>query len=58
LGPKTHLRTGRHENKEKKMIFYFGFRILSPIQIQSIDIENPKNPKIDFPYCKGVTAHI
>jgi hypothetical protein len=36
---------GRHENKEK-LRFYFGLRILLPIQIQLLDIENPK---IDFP---------
>jgi hypothetical protein len=38
-------RTGRHQNKEK-LLFYFGLRILLPIQIQQLDIENPNNPKI------------
>jgi hypothetical protein len=32
---------GRHENKEKSL-FYFGPRTLLPIQIQLVDIENPK----------------
>jgi hypothetical protein len=42
LGPqKTHLRIGGHENKEKHL-FYFGLRILLPIQIQWLEIENPK----------------
>jgi hypothetical protein len=30
--------------------FYFGLRILLPSQIQWKENENPKNPKIDFPY--------
>jgi hypothetical protein len=34
-------RIGRHENK-KKHLFYFGFRILLPIQIQLLEIENLK----------------
>jgi hypothetical protein len=46
LGPKTHFREGRHENKEKRF-FYLGFRILLLIQIQLLEIENP-NKKIDF----------
>jgi hypothetical protein len=41
---KTHFRIGRHENKEKRL-FYFGLRILLPIQIQLLETENPKNPK-------------
>jgi hypothetical protein len=42
FGPqKTHYWAGRHESKEK-CIFYFGLRILLPIQIQLLDIENPK----------------
>jgi hypothetical protein len=50
FGPKkTRFQAGRHENKEKRL-FYFGLRILLPIQIQLLDIVNPKNPKIDFPY--------
>jgi hypothetical protein len=49
LGPKTHFRVGRHENKGKRQ-FYFGLRILLPIQIQLLDIESPKNPKIESPY--------
>jgi hypothetical protein len=44
LGPKTHFCKGRHENKEKH-IFYFGLRILSPIQIELLETENPKDPK-------------
>jgi hypothetical protein len=32
----------RHENKDKRSS-YFGHRILLPIQIQLLDIENPKN---------------
>jgi hypothetical protein len=47
---KTYFRTGRHKNKENRL-FYFGLRILLPIQLQLLDIENPKNPKIDAPYC-------
>jgi hypothetical protein len=46
--PKTHFRAERHENKEKHL-FYFGLGILLPIQIQFLDIQNPKNPKIDSP---------
>jgi hypothetical protein len=30
--------------------FYFGLRILLPIHIQLLEIENLKNPKIDTPY--------
>jgi hypothetical protein len=44
----TNFQTESHENKEKRL-FYFGLRILLPIKIQLLDIENPKNPKIDFP---------
>jgi hypothetical protein len=40
----THVRTGRHENKENHL-FYFDLRFLLPIWIQLLDIENPKNPK-------------
>jgi hypothetical protein len=47
---KTDFRKGRHENKEKRL-FYFGLRILLPIQIQLLEIENPKNPKVDSPKC-------
>jgi hypothetical protein len=43
-------RAGKHENTEK-LLYYFGLRILLPIQIQLLDIENPKHPKIDSPYC-------
>jgi hypothetical protein len=50
---KTHFRTGRHENKEKRLC-YFGLRIFLPIQLQLLAIENPKNPKIDFPVCAGL----
>jgi hypothetical protein len=38
---KTHFRAGRHENKEKRR-FYFGLRILLPIQIQLLEIEIQK----------------
>jgi hypothetical protein len=38
---KTHFRAGRHENKEKRL-FYFGLKILLPIQIQFLEIENQK----------------
>jgi hypothetical protein len=48
LGPKTHFRIGRHENNEKHL-FYGGLRILLPIKIQLLEIENPKNTKIDSP---------
>jgi hypothetical protein len=40
--------TGRHENIEKRLR-YFGLWIYLPTQIPLLDIENPKNPKIDFP---------
>jgi hypothetical protein len=40
LALKTHFRVDRHENKEESH-FYF----ILPIQIQLLDIENPKNPK-------------
>jgi hypothetical protein len=33
------------------MLDYFGLRIPFPIQSQFLDIENPKNPRIDSPYC-------
>jgi hypothetical protein len=33
----------------KKCLFYFGLTIFLPIQIQLLDIEDPKNPKIDSP---------
>jgi hypothetical protein len=49
LDPKTHFRERIHENKEKRLL-YFGVRIPLPIQIQLLDIENPKNLKIDAPY--------
>jgi hypothetical protein len=45
FGPQK--RTGRHANKEKRLL-HFG-RILLPIQIQLLATENPKNPKIDSP---------
>jgi hypothetical protein len=47
---KTHFRAERHENKENLPI-YFGVRILLTIQIQLLDIENPKYPKINSFYC-------
>jgi hypothetical protein len=50
LEQKTHIRPGRHEKKEKRRL-YFGLRIILSIQIQLFDIENPKDPKIDSPYC-------
>jgi hypothetical protein len=40
---------GRHENKENRSC-YFGLRIFLTIQIQLLEIESPKNPKIDSPY--------
>jgi hypothetical protein len=43
---KTRFREGRHENKEKRL-FYVGLKILLPIQIQLLEIENPKNSKTD-----------
>jgi hypothetical protein len=45
---KTHFRVGRHEHKEKRLL-YFGFRILFLIHIQMLDIENPENPKLTHP---------
>jgi hypothetical protein len=47
LGAKKHFRAGRHENKENPL-FYFGLRILVPIKIPLLDIENPKIPKIEW----------
>jgi hypothetical protein len=47
--PNTHFWAGRHQNKEKHL-FYFGLQMLLLIQIQLLDIENPKHPKIDSPY--------
>jgi hypothetical protein len=44
---------GQEDMKIKKNFFYFGFIILLPIQIQLLDIENPKYPtnlKIYSPY--------
>jgi hypothetical protein len=41
---KTHFRAGRLENKEKRL-FYFGLSILLAIQIQLLEIENPKKSK-------------
>jgi hypothetical protein len=48
--PTTNILIGRHE---KKRLCYFVLRILLPIQIQLLKIENPKNPKIDshYRYC-------
>jgi hypothetical protein len=39
--PKTYFRIGKQENKETR-IFYIDFRILLPIQIQLLGIENLK----------------
>jgi hypothetical protein len=51
FGPKNFIPgAGRRENEEKRL-FYFGLRILLPIQIHLLDIENPKN---DSPYCPGI----
>jgi hypothetical protein len=50
---KAYFRAERYENKEK-CIFYFGLRILLSVQIQLLDIENPK---IDSPYCTQCTAY-
>jgi hypothetical protein len=44
--PKIHFCIGRNENKEK-FLDYFGLRMLLPIHIQLLNIENPKKPKID-----------
>jgi hypothetical protein len=38
---------GSHENKEKRLSC-FGLRLLLPVQIQLLEIENPK---IDYTYC-------
>jgi hypothetical protein len=48
LGPKNSFLIGRHENKEKRKI-YFGLRIPLPKQIQLLEIEDPKNLKIGSP---------
>jgi hypothetical protein len=40
--PKTYFRAGSHENKEKHLCYY-GLGNLLPIQIQLLDIENPKH---------------
>jgi hypothetical protein len=45
LAPKSPFRIGRRENKEKRL-FYFAIIILLPIQIQLLDLENPKDPKM------------
>jgi hypothetical protein len=50
---KNHFLVVSHENKEKRR-FYFGLRIILPIQIQLLEIKNPNNPKIGSPDC----AHI
>jgi hypothetical protein len=44
LGQKSHFRTGRHAIKETHL-FYIGLRIILPIQIQLLDIKNPKIQK-------------
>jgi hypothetical protein len=49
LKMKTHFRIERHENKEKRLL-YFGLRILLAIQIQLLEFKIPKDPKIDSPY--------
>jgi hypothetical protein len=54
VGPKTHFWALRHE-KEKR-IYYVGLRIILPIQIQLLNIENPKKSKIASPYCTYCTA--
>jgi hypothetical protein len=43
------------KNKEK-LLLYFYLRIHLPIQIQLLDIENPKQSKIDFPNWGGMTV--
>jgi hypothetical protein len=45
LAPKSPFSKGRRENKEKRL-FYFAIIILLPIQIQLLDLENPKDPKM------------
>jgi hypothetical protein len=53
---KTHFQTGRHENKEKRFLYFglynFGLILLlwSVLYITLLEIENPKNPKIDSRY--------
>jgi hypothetical protein len=49
FGPKINFRVASHENKENRL-FYFGLRNLLSVQNQLLDIENPKNQKIDSPY--------
>jgi hypothetical protein len=44
--PKTDFRIKRYENKEARLC-YFDLRILLPIQMQLVEIENPKKRKID-----------
>jgi hypothetical protein len=49
LGQK--LISGQEDMKIKKnLLCYFGLRILLSIQIQLLDTENLKNPKIDSTY--------
>jgi hypothetical protein len=43
LGPKTHFRVGRHENKEKRF-FYFCLRIHLPISCYQLKIEKKSTP--------------
>jgi hypothetical protein len=38
--------------KKEKRLFYFGLRIRLPIKIQLLEIDSPKNPKVDSPYCR------
>jgi hypothetical protein len=45
----TDFRAGRNGNKEK-YLFYFVLRVLLPIKIQMLGIENPK---IDIPIMQG-----
>jgi hypothetical protein len=44
------LVSGKEDIKIKKNAF--SNFVFLPIQIESIEIENPKNPKIDSPYCR------
>jgi hypothetical protein len=48
LAPKTQFRLGRHKNTN-----VFDLRILLPIQSQWLEIESPKQPKIDTPNSPG-----
>jgi hypothetical protein len=53
LASKTHFRAGRHDNKENAFsTLVIEFLLLN--QNQLLEIKNPKNSKIDFPYQPGL----